>query len=128
MANRYLKQFWYSFIAQPVALFADLAIGGSGAPTLTANAYLGFTSVARTGAGTYLVTLQDKYNRLLHASVKLGGSAFSGVFATEVTTDSVASAGTLVFTCYDATGTAVDPASGSSMKIKLELKNSSLAG
>jgi hypothetical protein len=103
-------------------LYADVAIGASGAPTLTRG--YGITSIARNSAGKYTVTLSDKYNRLMFADVvQLVGTAEDTNF--QLVSESVASAKTVVFHCLTG-GVATDPSSGSRLFIKLELKNSSV--
>ena len=76
MANRRLEQFHYSYEKAPVRVFAQVAIGAAGAPTLTRG--LGVSSVSRTSEGLYRVVLTDKFNRLLSASAILQASSARG--------------------------------------------------
>jgi hypothetical protein len=106
-------------------LYAEVAIGASGAPTLTSG--LGITSIARTGTGAYTVTLADRYVRLMHVNIiQVDADAEDLTF--QVTSSSVNSTTKAVsFVCkaYDGDGAAAaaDPSDGSSLLIKVELKN-----
>lgn len=129
MANRNFCQFSYSFIKAKVSLYAYVAIGAVGAPTLTAASSYGVSSISRTGAGTYLVTFADRYTTLLKAGYTLEGSAASGVFKMQVTANAIASATpTLTLKFYDAAEAAVDPASGTVLHLDFVFKNTSVAG
>lgn len=105
-------------------IYARVTIGASGAPTLVANQSLGVASISRTSAGLYVLTLQDKYMRLMHAHVEIVTPSAENIKA-NVSAESVASAKTVTFRCT-ATATATDPASGDSFLIALQLKNSSV--
>lgn len=103
-------------------LYADIAIGGTGAPTLTYG--VGIASVTRDSAGVYIVTLQDAYMRLMALQVtNVAASAQDLTFAVE--TESVASAKTIQFRCLTG-ATETDPASGSRLLVQINLKNSSV--
>lgn len=102
------------------SLYADIAIGASGAPTVTKA--LGITSVVRNGAGDYTLTLDDKYVRLMHVDIKqLAASAEDLTF--QLAAEDVASAKTVQFLCK-AAAVATDPSNGSRLLIKIDLKNS----
>lgn len=115
-----------------VELFARVTIGASGAVTATAYAK-GITSIARTAAGKYLVTLEDPYNTLLFAGAVEVSSAdpnptTSGVLA-RIDSDDVTNSTTPVVTIqfYKASdGSDVDPASGVAIMFRLTLKASSV--
>jgi hypothetical protein len=103
-------------------IYAEISIGASGAPTLTRGT--GVASIARNSAGKYTLTLQDKYMRLMFADIKhLSASAVD--LKTQLVSEDVASAKTIVFHTL-AVATATDPASGTKLFVKLELKNSSV--
>lgn len=103
------------------SLFLDVSIGASGAPTLTKG--LGIASITRDSAGVYIVTLQDKYVRLMHVDVKqLVASAEDLQFQLE--SEDVDGDKTIVFRCVDSTGTETDPSDGSRLLAKIDLKNS----
>lgn len=103
-------------------LFADVAIGATGAPTLTTG--LGVASVTRDSAGVYDITLEDKYNSLLHVSViQLEATAEDLTF--QVESEDVADTKVVRIQCK-AADTETDPSDGSRLLIKLDLKNTSV--
>jgi hypothetical protein len=119
-------QFHNSFVANLTALYAKVAIGANGAPTLNALASMGIDSISRVTAGKYLVTLNKKYQALRGIKgsfVASGGAAAPDVC---VDTDSVASAGTMIV-LTQAGGVSADPASGEIMMLEIMLKDSSVA-
>jgi len=124
--RRYTFQFFNSYIPEFTAIYAKVAIGVAGAPTLNALASMGVASISRAAEGQYLVTLNNKYNRLVYVSacfVAPGGATAPDI---SVETDSVLSAGTLVINTLSG-GTNTDPANGETMLLQIHLKNSSVA-
>ncbi len=106
-----------------VDLFAKIAIGASGAPTLNVAASKGVASVSRSTNGEYLVTLSEKYPALLHVQGMQVGAADDITF--QVKEEAVLTAGTLsVFT--KAAATATDPDDGTTLLLRITLKNSSV--
>lgn len=103
-------------------LFADVAIGASGAPTI--NKALGITSIARDAAGTYTIILDDKYTRLMSVSLSVVAAAAEDI-TLQVLDDSVSSTKSIQIATL-AAGTETDPSDGSKLLIKIELKNSSV--
>lgn len=130
MANRrFRSQFRFGMEAMVVELFANISIGAAGAPTLNQSASKGVASVVRNSAGQYTITLQDKYNSLLHMNVlqDSGTSAPAAPFVV-LEAENVSSAKTLVIQCRAVdNSTATDPANGESMLVKITLSNSSVA-
>lgn len=127
MANRNFNR--YQALTKEVkALFAQVAIGASGAPTLSAAKSLGVASIVRNSAGNYTITLSDKYMDLLQVSISrelaAGSPAALGGFV--VRSQAVASAKTIVVEFVDATGAAADPANGTTLRLKIDVKNSSV--
>ncbi len=105
-------------------IYAKITIGASGAPTLVAAQSQGVASVSRTSAGLYVITLQDKYSKLMHARFDVTTPSAEDIHSNLVS-ESVASAKTVTFrTC--AAATPADPASGDSVLVSLQLKNSSV--
>jgi len=102
------------------SLYLQVAIGSSGAPTLTKG--LGSASIARNSAGNYTITLQDKYTRLMSASITQLNSSAEDI-TIQLLAQSVDSAKTVQFVCKTG-ATATDPSSGSVLYIRLDLKNS----
>jgi len=123
MANRNFNRF-QALEKEVKSLYAEVAIGASGAPTLTKG--LGIESISRTSTGLYVITLQDKYNRLMHANVSiLSASAQDAV--SQLQAETVASNRTITFrTQKGSDATVVDPTSGSVLHIKIDVKNSSV--
>jgi len=105
-------------------IYLKVAIGASGAPTLVARANVGVTSISRSSAGVYVITLQDKYMRLMHSSVRIMAPVAENL-TTQVVSENVAVAKTITFRCVNGT-VATDPASGDNFLIALQLKNSSV--
>lgn len=106
-------------------LHAEVSIAAVGAPTLTRK--LGIASIARNSAGNYTLTLEDKYNALLHVEVvkQLAAGAPSSVQSV-IRSEDVDGAKTVVIEFLDAAGAAVEVDSGTIVKIKLDLKNTSV--
>ena len=130
--NRPYNQFRYSLEKKVVDLYASVAIGASGAPTLDKSKSKGVASISRTSAGLYVLTLQDKYVRLLGmdvTQVKAAGLPVAGGFM--VAADAVASAKTVTFqfsgptAAGDTAAVATDPASGTTLLLHVELSASS---
>ena len=105
-------------------IHAKIAIGATGAPTLTAASSLGVASISRTSAGLYVLTLQDAYMRLVNASILIITPAAEDI-SVNVSAETVASTKLVTFRCT-AAGVATDPASGDTILVSLELKNSSI--
>lgn len=127
MANRNFNRF-QALTKEAKALFAQVAIGASGAPTINAAKSLGVTSVARNSAGNYTITLDDKYNDLLQIteSRQLAAGAPAALGGMIVRSQDVSAAKTIVVQFVDAAGAAIDPASGTTLRLELILKNSSV--
>lgn len=102
-------------------IYAEIAIGASGAPTLTRGT--GVASISRTSAGLYVLTLQDKYSRFMWGDVKQFHATAQDI-TTQIKAETVATTKTVTFLCL-AADVATDPASASKLFVKLELKNSS---
>lgn len=129
MANRnFPSQRLYSMHMMQVQLDAQVTIGASGAPTVTQA--LGISSISRISAGRYRILLQDPYVKIVSMGVMMqsNGATASGVIAVELRDSSVstASAPSFDIQCFDASGVAIDPISGSGMIIRVALSNSSV--
>ena len=114
-----------------VALYADITIGASGAVTTAKGG--GIASVVKQAtAGQYNVVLDSQFNKLLYADATTLGSVTSGVSsvqllqAPDTISTSIKTTGPLVIQCYDAAGAAVNPASGTVIKLKLDLRRTSV--
>jgi hypothetical protein len=124
MANRNFNR--YQALEKEIkSLYLQVAIGASGAPTITKG--LGVSSISRTSAGLYEVTLADKYKRLMHVAItQFDPDAEDLTF--QLTANTVSSDKKFSFVCkaYDGDGAvaATDPSNGSSLFLKIEVKNS----
>lgn len=106
-------------------LHAKVTVAGSGAPTLvTANgASLGIASITRDTAGVYDLVLEDEFVALVDFNVVQVVAAVQDLqFQVE---DVDMDTKTIKFRCHTA-AVETDPASGSELLIKLELKNSTV--
>jgi hypothetical protein len=127
MANRNFNRY-QALTKEAKCLFAKAAIGATGAPTLSAADSLGVASIARTGVGAYTVTLQDRYSKFLFAEACIQLSAGSPVVnAMVVRSEAVNSATpTIAIAFVDGSGAAAEIPSGATLRLKCELKNSSV--
>lgn len=105
-----------------VSLFAEIAIGATGAPTLLAGN--GIESVTRSAAGEYLVTLQDSYYRLLGLNGVLEAAAGEDI-RFQVKEEAIKNSKTFSFFCL-AGAVATDPSDGSKVRLEIVLKNSGM--
>jgi hypothetical protein len=122
--NRLFNQFFNSLERGKVVLFAKVAIGAVGAPTVNAVKSKGVASVAKNSAGNYTITLNDIYVDLYSCDVKFLGATDPGVAYVYTVSQAVNSTKAIVVQCKDISGLAVDPASGSEMQIEIKLKSS----
>lgn len=125
MANRYFNQFQYSLEKGVVHLYAKVAIGSTGAPTLSTANSKGIASITRNTTGDYTITLQDTYKKLLSFQLVFldaSGLPDAPLYGLDDSTDVTTK--TVRFVTCSATGTAADPASGETMFVKIELSNS----
>lgn len=125
MANRRMFQFRYSLERDIVELFAKVAIGGTGAPTLSLGK--GIASISRVSAGIYDITLQDNFNVFLGCDVNFIASSGSPAAPdVSVTSEAVSTTKVIRIQCNDAdTPAATDPGSGETMLMRITLRNSS---
>jgi hypothetical protein len=126
MANRYMNQFQYSLVPSKCVLFGQVAIGGTGAPTISAANSKGIASIVRNSAGNYTVTLSDSWVKLLNIQAQFIDSGTQTVATTYVVSQTInSSAGkVIVIQCVDFAGAAVDPRSGATMLLEINLSNS----
>lgn len=127
MSNAYMNQFYLSPEKSKCVLFAKVAIGATGAPTLNAAQSKGIASIVRNSAGNYTITLKDVWNKLYmvqSATVFAGGLPANASMG--IASESVASAKTIVIQCRAPAGTAVDPDNGALLLLEIQLGNSSV--
>lgn len=108
----------------PVHIYCQVTIGSTGAPTLLQTG--GFVaSISRASAGDYIITLVDKYNKLLGLDIAINsGSSAAAAPDWNIKAESVASAKTLEVVFRDNSGVATDPASGEKLYIVIKCQNS----
>lgn len=114
-----------------VEFFGAITIGSSGAVDAT-NLTNGITSIALTGTGGYIVTLDSTYNALLWADAELLHSTDSAATTVgighRINAESVASAGTVTFQFYALDdGADANPASGAKLFFRICCRNSDVA-
>jgi len=123
MANRNFHRV-QSLSREVKILHAKVAIGASGAPTLSVNDSVGVASITRDSAGVYEVTLDDAYSSFLHFNViMLEATAEDVTF--QVESETVATTKIIKFQCKTAE-VETDPSSGSVLHIRIEVKNTSV--
>lgn len=114
-----------------VELFGEIAIGATGAPTLSRGK--GISSVTRNSAGQYAILLEDTYQRLLQCGTSVLHSTDSdpnsvGVLG-RINSETVSNSSTPTVTIqfFDvATGADVDPANGAIVYVNIVLGNSTV--
>lgn len=127
MANRLFNQFRKSLVKGTVELFLRVDFGASGEPTISTDAKekLGISSIARSAEGTFLITLQDKYLRLIDFSCTFdAGSAGPAAPEVSLSDVSVSSSTPTITMLTQAGGTDTDPDDGEVAYIKIGLSNS----
>lgn len=103
-------------------LYANISIGSSGAPTIV-TAY-GVTSITRNGAGDYSVVLDDNYASLKYFEV-IHESTSAQDLQYQLHSETVSSTKIIRFLCLTG-ASATDPASGKILRLKIEVKNTSV--
>lgn len=126
MASRTFNNNTLTLEGEVVRLYAEVAIGASGAPTLTRGK--GIASVAggagASATGLYTFTLDDKYQDLLFGAGTLQRATAIDLNV-QLKTETVASTKTVVFQVTDfATPALTDPSSGDVLYVVMELRNS----
>lgn len=124
MANRNFHRV-QSLAREVKTVYGRVSIGASGAPTLDTSNSIGVASVTRDSAGVYVVTLDDKYNALLHADIMMVEATAEDI-TFQVETEAVSTAKTIQFQCK-AAAVETDPSDGSILLLKFDLKNSSVS-
>lgn len=115
----------------PVALYLNVTIGSTGAPTLNTPKCQGVYAMTRTGVGAYTIKLGlsatslDTYQRLLNLIVATLKSTAPANFGVYIVADNsaTATAPTVLIQLVDAAGAAVEASSGTVLLIKMELSN-----
>lgn len=122
MANRIFKTM-KALEQEIIKLYLEVDIGATGAPTIVRGT--GILSIVRTGAGDYLITLQDRYARLMMLKGNILDSTEEDQNIT-IAAESVDNA-TPTVTIFCLTGaTATEMSDGSKLYLEITLKNSSV--
>ncbi len=129
MANRSFHKPLGSLEIDVVSLFGTITIGSSGA--VSSSTGKGIASVALSGTGGYIVTLQDAYNALLFADLNTLHSTDSAAstvgIGSRINAADVSSAKTVTFQMYALDdGADANPASGAVLYVMIVLRNSSV--
>lgn len=127
MSRKMGFQFRYSYERDIYDVLLKVNIGASGAPTIASGNAKGVTSISRTSAGLYVITLDNTYNRLLDCSSQsISGSSAQAAPLMTIVSETVATTKlvTLQYRAID-NSTATDPASGEVLLIKISVRNSS---
>lgn len=134
MANRYLRQFSYTFEQDQTTIYGRFVVGSTGAVTSGTVKGGGVSTITRTSTGLYVITLTDKWNCMLEFSAWIvSASGNSGVAKVEPFNATPASFqtdfranGSFSVLCLDYAGAAVDPASTDYFYFKVVCRNSSV--
>lgn len=133
MANRWSNQFFASMNKGMISIYAQVAIGASGAPTLSAANSKGVVSVTRNSAGIYTFvfgttasSLDTYYHFCLAEARFIVASGVPASPGMNIVTDNSATVGTASIKLQFFTGgSATDPDSGSTMLVRFDFQNSS---
>lgn len=125
--NRWLNQFRYSLEKKMVDVYLKAAIGATGAITLDAPNSKGITSVVRNSAGKYTITFNDTFVAFfgLNKTITLAAGS-PGVFAVVVRSVDTKTAKQIVVEFLDAAGAAADIASGATLNLHFEFKDTTV--
>lgn len=113
-------------------LHGKVAIGATGAPTLDAAASGGISSISRTSAGLYQVTIDGKVPQLVGFQMTVLDDTTSAITHYQVTASTVSTDGIFSFLCLgptasgDTTPAATDPANGATLLFTVLVNNTSL--
>ncbi len=134
MANRYLKQFSYTFEQDQTTIYGRFVVGATGAVGSGTVKGGGVSGVTRADTGEYVITLTDKWNCMLEFNAWIvsaaGDSTIAAVEcfnATEANFQSdFRTNGYFSVQCLDFAGVAADPANTSYFYFKVVVRNSSV--
>ena len=125
MASR-LFQFNYTYERDITRIHAKIAIGATGAPTLTLAK--GIVSMTRTAAGAYTITLKDNYYLFMDAKATFISSTSAPAAPNlNVVSETVNSSTSpqILIQFRDLSAVATDPASGETLLLELVFRNAS---
>lgn len=116
MANRNFNRF-QALEKEVKSLYAEIDIAADGTASLTRG--LGVESAALDGSDNIQITLQDKYNRLMHVSVVEVSATPLLASPVGVVSEDVAGAKTIVLSN-------ADTLSSTKLLVRIDVKNSSV--
>lgn len=123
MANRMFSRDAATLEKGVVTLFAEVSIGAAGAPTLNPGRSKGIKSIVHNGGGSYTVTLQDRYQRVLGVQCSfISEDSATPAIAPNVTI-ALRAPDSLTVLCSSGT-TLTDPGEGETMLLRIDLSNS----
>lgn len=125
MASGLFYQSHYAKEINIVDIFAKVAIGATGAPTLDVAGSKGVTSVTRNATGDYTFLLADRYPSLLSVQAQIMDAADVDL-TWQIISEAVDSTAPTVKIGWHAAATPTDPSSGTTMFVRITLKNSSV--
>ena len=105
-------------------LFCKAAIGATGDPTLDVSASKGITSITRNAAGDYTILLAEVYPSLLMVDIMFL-EADDTDLTSQVISEDVDGVGNVKIG-FHAAATPTDPSDGSTIYVRITLKNSSV--
>jgi hypothetical protein len=124
MANDRLFQFQYAYQRDMVDIHLKVSIGASGAPTIVQGK--GVSSISRTSAGLYVITLKSNFNLLMDMSChSISGSSAPAAPNMNIVSETVSSTKIITMQLRDIAAAAADPASGEVLMISMKLRNAS---
>lgn len=127
--NRLYNQFRLALEKRIVDLYAQVAIGATGAPTLNLSKSKGIASITRNSAGLYTIVLQDNYVDLLmfNHAVFLAAGAPSAVGGAVIRANNVAATAKSIQVLFvDNAGAAVELDNGTNLFLQFSLKASTV--
>jgi hypothetical protein len=95
---------------------------GAGAADLTAIKGIGVTSITRTGAGLYTITLKDKYNSFLYLGGQVIDPTAPDDWEVNVVSEAVLASKTIAIAVYKG-GVAADLTADEKLKLFIALSN-----
>lgn len=139
MANRYFNQFQMTLVKKVCSIYGQVAIGSTGAPTLSVVNSKGILSIVRNSAGNYTITFgvvqngvnaKDVYVKLLTASgivansTGIAASTDMGIVNTAATLGAAGTAASSINVVFSEAGTATELASGDTLYLAFTLQDS----
>lgn len=123
MANSRLFQFNYSYERDLVRLQFKIAIGASGAPTISNGK--GLVSITRNSTGNYTLVLKDKFYLFMNSNITFLVNGDPAAPLVNILSESVNNTKAIILQTQNTSQAVTDPASGEVMLIELVVRNAS---